>query len=280
MSIVVNVNSCVMMGKIVSDIRDINCAGGAVGCEFDVRTKRYTENLSAPTVITCVAEGEQASLIKLQKKQGDSIAFSGHLGEFLEFGDTPCTFGRHKIRITRLHVEYINLVIMEGKIVTQLHYDDKTKTSEFFIETMRRRNIACRIRVVCEGYNAQLMRAFKNLKTPGTYIEVIGMLVKYQGEHAILPSRIELLLPEKDKQDIIKKLNEGSRNERSKTNIPSTGRSDTPKVTIPPTPGTHDDRKSSVDRSECDHSQGGEQPSKPEERHGPAERSGTDGKGA
>jgi hypothetical protein len=267
-NIVVNVNTCLMMGKIISDIRPVK-NGDAVGTgpaevEFDVETKRYTENASRPTVITCVAGGKQAELITLQKKKGDIIAFSGYLGEFLEFGNTPCTFGRHKIRITRFHVEYINLVIMEGKIVTQLHYDDKTKTAEFFIETMRRRNVACRMRVVCEEYNAQLMRAFKQIKIPGTYIEVIGMLVRYQGEHAILPSRIELLLSEQDKQDVLKKLNEGSKHERKE----SVGRDQENKRTTTPTPNVHDDRNPNLDRSECNPGQGRKQSESPQEHTG------------
>jgi len=212
--IVVNVNSCQMMGKIVSDIVKSG-EGVNLHCEFDVETKRYTENASKPTIITCVSEGKQAELICLQKKKGDQICFSGYIGEFSEFGPKPGSFGHHKIRITRLHVEYLNLVIYGGKISTQPYYDDKYETTEFFMETerFRSKNASCRIRIVCTGYNAEFLRVAKDVKIPGTYIQVLGEISNVRGEHVVLASRVEMFMTDEEKAPIVKKLYEQQKKE-------------------------------------------------------------------
>ena len=205
--IIINVNTCMMMGKIVSPIVKIG-EGPNLRCEFDVETKRYTENASKPTIITCISEGKQAELVLLQKKQGDPICFSGYIGEYDEFGSKPGSFGHHKIRITRLHFEYINQVVYMGKISTQPYYDDRYETTEFFMETERFRNnkAVCRIRIICTGYNAEFLRVAKDVKIPGTYIGVLGELSGFRGEHVILASRTEMFMTDAEKAPIVRKL--------------------------------------------------------------------------
>jgi len=206
---VVNINTVMMMGKIVSDITKTG-DGANIRCEFDVETKRYTESVSKATPITCVSEGKQAELIFLQKKKGDDICFSGYLGEFSEFGSKPGTFGSHKIRITRIHFEYMNMVVYGGKIVTQPFYNDRYETTEFFIETERYRskNASCRIRVIFQGYNAQFLRVAKDVKMPGSFLFVLGEISSSRGEHVILASRVEALISDTERAPIIRRLYE------------------------------------------------------------------------
>lgn len=208
--IVVNVNVCILMGKIVSDLRPFTAKDGTKGCEFDIETKSYTESTSRSTIITCVSEGKQADLIANQKKKGDTIIVTGYLGEIGDIGVGMASFGRHKLRITRIHIEYLNYVFMGGQIVTEPIYNEKTHTTEFFLQTerFRGRHQLCRIRVICHQYLGQLVRAFKGLKSPGEHIEVIGLLAQDRSEHVILPSRIELLLPDDEKGPILRKLKE------------------------------------------------------------------------
>ena len=234
--IVVNVNTCLMMGKIVSDI--VKTGDGVnLHCEFDVETKRYTESSSKPTIITCVSEGKQAELICLQKKKGDPICFSGYIGEFSEFGSKPGSFGHHKIRITRLHVEYLNHVIYGGKISTQPYYDDRYETTEFFMETerFRAKNACCRIRVVCTGYNAEFLRVAKDVKSPGTYIQVLGEISNFRGEHVLLASRVEMFMTDEEKVPIVRKLYELQRKEAER--VQQEGRIKPPAKPIVASPG-------------------------------------------
>jgi hypothetical protein len=212
--IIVNVNTNVMMGKIVSDIVKTGEGVNAI-CELDIETKRYTETASKTVVITCVSEGKQAELISKQLKKGDFIRFNGYLDEYSAFGTKPGSFGHHKIRITQVHFEYINNCTFGGKIVTQPYYDEKYETTEFFVETERYRtkNSTCRIKVVCRGYMAQFLRVSKDIKIPGTYILIFGELSTLRGEHIILAGRIEPLMTDAEKAPIMKKLYEMQRKE-------------------------------------------------------------------
>lgn len=212
--IIVNVNTNVMMGRIVSDITKTGEGINAI-CELDVETKRYTETASKNVVITCVSEGKQAELIAKQLKKGDFIKFNGYLDEYSAFGSKPGVFGHHKIRITQVHFEYINSCTFGGKIVTQPYFDEKFETTEFFVETERYRskNATCRMKVICRGYMAQFLRVSKDVKIPGTYILIFGELSTLRGEHIILAGRVEPLMTDEEKAPIMKKLYELQRKE-------------------------------------------------------------------
>ena len=251
--VIVNLNGNLMMGKIVSPIVKTSEAPN-IRCEFDVETKRYTENVSKSTIISCVSEGKQAELILLQKKQGDSICFSGYLDEYSAFGPKPGSFGHHKIRVTRIHFEYINDFKIGGKIVTQPYYDEKFETTEFFLETERYRSktAVCRIKVVCRGYIAQFLRVAKDIKIPGSYILVFGELATMRGEHIILADRVEPLMTDGEKAPIMRKLYEVQRKEAENADkakvrpppIVSPAVASPGRAKVEPTPvGDHPDRR-------------------------------------
>lgn len=227
--IVVNINVIILMGKISSPLKSFTNKKGVLGCEFDIQTKMYTESRSKATTVTCVVEGKQAELILDQKTTGDTIIITGYLGEGGDISAGKCAFGRHKVRITRVHIEYLNYVFMGGKIVTKPIYNESRSTTEFYIQTERYLGSKqlCRMRVICSGYIAQLVRAFKDMNGTGGYIDVMGLLSQEKSEHVVYPSRVELLIPEEEKSSVMKKLREESEKKnakRSKATNPVPGR--------------------------------------------------------
>lgn len=219
----INVNLGLLMGTIISDIREYKTDKKLI-CEFEIEIKNYAGKQTNQCVITCVSEGTQAELIIKRKKNGDDILVTGYLGD-VDIGHGPTKYGHHKFRITGVHFKYLNFINFSGRILTQPAYDKETKRAEFFVGTYRFHQSVpiqpCKIKIVCEKKIANIVLAFSELKTVGEYIQIIGFLDTEEGSHIIRAKRLELLLPNSTKEPVFNKIKEENQNEH-------TGEGDTP----------------------------------------------------
>jgi hypothetical protein len=214
--LVVNINACFLMGRIQAGPTAFTTRAGLSGCEFDLITKTPKGPNLYENTITCVAEDKHAELILKRYKTGDRILVSGYIGEIGDFGSGEVRHGRHKIRITHLPIDNFNYFFMAGRIITNPAYNAKTKTTEFYIGTERRKRglQVCRMRVVCRGYQGELLRIFSDHKKAGEYIQAMGFASLENGEHVLNATRVELMVPEEDKIPLMRKLKEESQRQR------------------------------------------------------------------
>jgi hypothetical protein len=213
----INVNLGFLMGTIRSEFRTFKSETKTT-CEFDLEVKNYNSKQVSPCTITCVSEGVQAELILKRKRQGDDVLVTGYIGD-VDLGQGTTRFGHHKFRITGVHFKYLNVFNFSGRILTQPS-QTKTGAVEFYLGTYRFHESVplqpCKIRIICEGKLAKIMLAFKEIKTVGEYMQILGFLDIEDGNHVIRAKRLELLLPNAEKEPVFNQIKEEAQNERAR----------------------------------------------------------------
>jgi len=213
--IFMNVNVGTLMGTIVSDIRKYSDKDRGLCVEFDVELKRYVPDERAFR-ITCVSLGTQAELILKTKGRGDTIVVFGYLGD-VDIGHGTTQYGNHKFRVTSVHFQYGSMLNFSGKILTQPEF--RKNRAEFIVGTYRRHETVpvqpCKMKVICAGKIASIMKAFRGKKNVLDTIFVIGYLTEERGSLCIHAQRLELLLPDSTKKEVFSASKKG-RNEQSK----------------------------------------------------------------
>jgi hypothetical protein len=205
----VNINIGILQGTIMSEFRDyVNQETKKNGIEFELMVTSYIKPKKG-IMITCLSEGVQSELIKKSKKPGEGLLVMGYMAEG-DVGGSPPRSGHNKFRITSIHFQNFDFMIFSGRILTQPIINPQTKECEFTVGTYRYHKSVplqpCKMKVICSGDLAVIMKEFEKQKTVGDYIQILGSLDEINGAHVIRAKRIELLLSNSTKEPVFQKI--------------------------------------------------------------------------
>lgn len=198
--VVLNFNRQKLMGLIVSDVRRIETSTASGGkllrCEFELESRRYKENASRVTIVTCVAEGKQAQEILEKKAKGMALLVTGNIGAFDELG--PGRTGSHKLRISRVHFDYLNESMWAGRVSSEPYFNDKAGTVSFYISADRHLEtiVRSRIKVIAREQSALLLKKMGPASSIGLNLLIIGEFELIRGEHVLVTNQVYPLLPQ------------------------------------------------------------------------------------